>query len=62
MTEIISCKCHICKDDFALELDKGGMCDNCMEPTCHKHLKVKKDGPASQYMCEKCDNENAGKS
>lgn len=47
-------KCHICQIDFDIELDKGGNCGNCNEPTCNRHLSTYKVNEKNLYICSKC--------
>ena len=47
-------KCHTCKVEFAIQLSEGGICDNCIEPTCNSHLSTHKIGEKTLYICSKC--------
>jgi len=47
-------KCHTCKVEFAIQFSEGGICDNCIKPTCNSHLSSHKIGEKTLYICSKC--------
>lgn len=55
MIEVSTYHCHICKQKFEIELEKGGICDNCKKPTCNKHFASKHEvGDTAIYICSEC--------
>lgn len=47
--------CHICKQKFEIELDKGDICDNCKKPTCNSHMaSTHKVKDKAVYICTEC--------
>jgi len=53
-SEIIPWKCHICKNEFALQ--SGGICIKCKQPACLKHLsKITRTlEKESKWVCRNC--------
>jgi len=55
MVEKLPWHCHICKIEFAIELGKGGICDNCNKPTCNRHFASTHEVEGKKvFICSEC--------